>query len=301
MTLETPARTRGTGALLTVLVTGQAMATMDSSIVAVAVQTIRSGLHASGAVLQMIASGYVLSFAVVVVTGARLGDLWGRRRLFLAGVGGFTATSAACGLAPSAGALVGARIAQGVMAALMVPQVLSLIQRHFDGEKRARAIGVYSFVLALGVAGGQIAGGLIVTADLFGASWRPALLVNVPIGIVLLAVGSRVLPPDPPVPADRPRPRLDPVGAVLLAVAMAALVVPVEVGRESGWPRWTWCTLAAGAAVIAGFWRYEGHLAARAGRLDPAGAVRCGLEYRWSIRRCCARPGCVRRWRRAAW
>lgn len=274
MTVETTARARGTGALLAVLVTGQAMATMDSSIVAVAVNSIRSGLHASGAALQMIASGYVLSFAVLVVTGARLGDLWGRRRLFLAGVGGFTVTSAACGLAPSAGALVGARIAQGAMAALMVPQVLSLIQRHFDGEKRARAIGVYSFILALGVAGGQIAGGLIVTADLFGATWRPALLVNVPIGIGLLVAASRVLPPDPPAAADRPRPRLDPVGAVLLAVAMAALVVPVELGRESGWPIWTWCALAAGAAGVAGFWRHEERLAAGASRLDPVGAVR---------------------------
>ena len=291
MAVRTKQPGSGPGPVLAVLLTGQAMATMDGSIVAVAVRSIRDGLHASGAALQMIASGYVMAFAVLVVTGARLGDLWGSRRVFLLGTGCFTVTSAACGLAPTAGALVAARIAQGAAAALMVPQVLSLIQRHFDGERRSRAIGSYSLVLALGVAGGQIAGGLIVTANLFGAAWRPALLLNVPVGVVLIVVAARVLPPDIPTGDGRPV-TLDVAGALLLAGAMAAVVVPVELGRTQGWPVWTWAVLTAGAAGLWVFWCYERRLATqnRQPLADPAMLRSPGV--RPALTACCLVMGC---------
>lgn len=250
----------GTGALLTVLLTGQAMATMDNSIVAVAAQTIRTDLAASGGAVQLVLAGYTLAFGVLVVTGARLGDRFGHRLTFVVGLAGFTVASLACGLAPNAPALIVARVVQGAASALMVPQVLSLIQLSFDGIRRARAVGLYSMVLALGVAAGQILGGVVVTLDLAGAGWRPAFLLNVPVGVVLLAVAGRVLPPPGP-----PAGRLDLVGVAMLTTAMTAIVLPLVLGREQGWPLWAGLVLVAGCAGLAAFLRYERRLAFRAG------------------------------------
>src|SRR5262249_36704967 len=191
------------------------MASMDEEILVIAAPNLRSDLHASSAELQLVLAMYIVAFAALVVTGARLGDVIGRRRAFLLGLGGFTASSLAGGLAPTAAALIGIRALQGASAAVMTPQVLSIIQLRFDGETRARAIGAYSMVLAAGVTAGQVLGGVIVSVT---AAWRPALLLNVPIGAALLPVALRRLP-DVRRGARR---RLDLAGALLLAAALVA-------------------------------------------------------------------------------
>ena len=161
------------------------MALLDGSIVNVALPSIREKLHASGAALQMVVAGYIIAYAVLLVTGARLGRILGHGRLFKAGLAGFTVASLACGLAQNTGELIVFRVLQGIAAALMVPQVLSLIQRTFQGAARAKAMSAWTAVLASGIVVGQVVGGVLVSANLFGWSWRPVFLVNVPIGIVL--------------------------------------------------------------------------------------------------------------------
>src|SRR5690349_20971568 len=217
--------------LLATVLAAQFMALLDVFIVNVAAPAIGSDLHASGADLQLVIAGYTITYSVLLITGARLGDRLGHGRVHLAGLALFTAASLACGLAGGAGALIVFRLVQGAGSALMIPQVLSLIQRTFTGEARVRALGAYSAVIAVGAAAGQIVGGVLVSADLFGTSWRPVFLVNVPVGLVLLAVGARVLPRDGG--ARRPRtsgagagvrPRgLDLPGLVLLGAAVSLL------------------------------------------------------------------------------
>jgi MFS family permease len=251
--LTTPdiARPRATrpGAVLAVLLAGQFMAILDVSIVNVAAPTLRSDLHASGAGLQLVVAGYIISYAVLLITGARLGDRFGHGRAFQVGLAGFTVASLACGLAPNTATLVTFRFIQGTAAALMMPQVMSLIQRTFAGSARARALSLYSAVIAGGAVIGQVLGGVMVSADLFGTGWRPVFLVNVPIGLVLLVVAKRRLP------ADRGEPgrRLDPAGVVLLSLAVLLLVVPLVLGHEESWPAWCWISLAASAVLFPAF------------------------------------------------
>src|SRR5262245_8404110 len=226
--------------LLTVLLVGQAMATMDGSILVILANSIRRDLPASDTGLRLILSGYLFAFAVLVVTGARLGDRWTHRTAFLCGLTGFTLASLACGLAPNTATLVVARVAQGAAGALMVPQVLSLIQLRFAGAARARAIGLYSMVLALGVGLGQLVGGLIVTLDPGGSGWRAAFLVNGPVGLVLYVAARNGLRPGSD--AGR-RPALDLGGVARLSAAMIAVVLPLVSGPESNWPLWTLVSL----------------------------------------------------------
>ncbi|MEW2353003.1 MFS transporter [Spirillospora sp. NPDC029432] len=272
------------GAMLAVLLTGQVMASMDGSIVSVSAQAIREDLHAGGAAVQLIVSGYLLTTGVLLVTCARIGDVVGQRRAFLVGLGWFTGASLLCGLAPNVPALVAARVAQAVGAALMTPQVFALIQLHFGGDARRRAIGLYGMVLALGVALGQVVGGVLVSADLFGLSWRPVFLVNLPIGAVLLALGPRVLP-DVRTGGNA---RLDPLGVVILTVAMTAFTLPLIFGREFGRPGWALLSLASGAVLLLAFARYETR--ARDPLLDPAvlrpGGVKPGLAACWIVMGC---------------
>nr|WP_234376858.1 MFS transporter [Streptomyces sp. TP-A0356] len=246
------------------MLTAQFMALLDVFIVNVAVPTIGSGLHATGAGLQLVVAGYSITYAVLLITGARLGDLLGHRRVHLAGLALFTTASLACGLASDTGQLIAFRLVQGAGSAVMIPQVLSLIQRHFTGEARARALGAYSAVLATGAAAGQVLGGVLVSADLFGTGWRPVFLVNVPVGLVLLAVGSRVLPRDEVHAPERSR-RLDLPGLALLGCAVSLLTVPLVLGQQEGWPLWSWLCLSAAAVVFAVFCGYESRLARRGG------------------------------------
>lgn len=259
------------GLLLALILSGQFMAVLDVSIVNVAVPTIRTDLHASGAGLQLVIAGYTIAYAVLLITGARLGARCGYSRVFQWGLAGFTAASLACGLAPGTGTLIGFRFLQGVAAALMVPQVMSLIQRLFTGPARTRALGMYSAVLAGGMAIGQVAGGLLVSADLFGTGWRPVFLVNVPIGLALLVLSRRLLPA---LPRDAGR-GFDIPGLLLLAAALGCFVVPLVLGHELHWPVWGWVMLAGSAVLFALFGVVEWRIAVRGGLpLIPARVLR---------------------------
>jgi predicted MFS family arabinose efflux permease len=248
---------------LLILLAGQAMASMDASILAVAAPSLRAGLHASDGQLQLVVAMYTIAFATFVVTGARLGDVVGRRRAFLTGLAGFTLASLAGGLAPTPATLIVARAFQGGAAALMTPQVLSIIQLEFEGETRARAIGAYSLILAVGVAAGQVLGGLLIGAHVLAAAWRAALLINAPVGALLLVAAPRRLP----VMASGPPRRLDLAGATVLSAALLALVLPLTFGRDAGWPAWVWPSFAGCALALAGFVRLERHVRERRG--DP--------------------------------
>lgn len=270
--------------MLAVLLTGQVMASIDGSIVSVAAPTIRAGLHASGAEVQLIVSSYLLTTGVLFVTCARLGDVIGHRRAFLVGTGWFTAASLMCGLAVSPTMLILTRLLQAMGAALLMPQVFSLIHRHWEGAERRRAIGFYSTVLALGVVLGQVGGGLVAGGDLFSLSWRPVFLINVPIGVLVLVLGPRVM-----VGARTDgQARLDLIGIALLTVAMAAITVSLTLGQDRGWPAWTWITLACGVVLLWVFGRYE--TTARYPVLDLAALK--PKEVRLGMVACCIVMGC---------
>jgi MFS family permease len=249
------------GLVLAIVLVGQFMAVLDASIVNVAAPSIHASLRASGAGLQLIVAGYTIAYAVLLVTGARLGDIIGHRRMFLAGLVVFTLASLGCGLAGSAGLLVGLRFGQGVGAAVMIPQVLSLIQRTHAGPARARAMSSYSAVLAGGAVVGQLVGGLLISANLFGSGWRPVFLVNVPIGAVLLAAGARALPHG----RGEPGRTLDLPGLALLTPAVLAFVLPLVLGQPEHWPAWGWIVMAASVPLIIAFARIERRLAAAGG------------------------------------
>jgi MFS family permease len=260
---DSKARPVRPGLVLAIVLTGQLMAVIDNSIVNVAVPSMAVSLHASGALLQLIVAGYTISYAVLLVTGARLGDILGHRRMFLAGAALFTLASLGCGLAPSAGALVALRFVQGVGAAVMIPQVLSLIQRTFTAPgPRARAMSMYAAVLSGGAVLGQVVGGLLVSADLFGTTWRPIFLVNVPVGLALLAFG-RLLPA---ADADRPRRKLDLPGLGILTPAVLAFVLPLVLGESLGWPAWGWGLLVLGVVLAAALGPVERLVHARGGQ-----------------------------------
>jgi MFS family permease len=238
--MTTPARTTHPAALA-VLLTGTFMASLDTAIVNVAGPAIQHDLGVSGAALQLVISGYALAYAALLITGARLGDDHGHRRLFLAGLAGFTATSLLAGLAWSTSALITARIGQGVAAAAMGPQVMTVIQLQYDGAARMKAMALLATVVSAGVVAGQILGGLLVDLDLFGASWRPVFLINVPVGLALLTAGPRLLPQ-----TRLPRGRaLDWIGVALMTDVIVLVMVPLVFGHEVGWAWWTWTCLAA--------------------------------------------------------
>jgi len=247
--------------LLALILTGQFMAILDASIVNVAIPTIRHDLGASGSDLQLIVAGYVIAYAVLLITGARLGMRFGFRTAFLSGLTLFTAASFACGVAPTSQALIVVRAIQGAGAALMVPQVFSLIQRNFTGPARAQALSMWAATLALGGLVGQVLGGVLVSADLLGMGWRPVFLVNVPIGLVLLIASFRFLPIDLP---ERSRP-LDFGGLISLAAAVLLLVVPLVLGHEQGWPVWTFGSLALSVVAIIVFAAIERSVERRGG------------------------------------
>ncbi|MFC4035478.1 MFS transporter [Streptomyces polygonati] len=260
------------GLLLWTILMGQFMALLDVFIVNVAAPTIRTDLHASGAGLQLVIAGYTIAYAVLLITGARLGDLLGHRRLFMAGLALFTVSSLACGLAQSTGELIGFRFVQGTGSALMIPQVLSLLQLNFTGEARTRAMSVYSAVVASGAALGQSLGGVLVSADLFGSGWRPVFLVNVPIGLLMLVVAPRVLPRDARTAPERRR-GLDLPGLILLAAAVTLFTVPLVLGQEEGWPVWGWVCLALSVLFFALFMVVEARVARRGGAPLVSGRV----------------------------
>jgi MFS family permease len=232
---------------MTVLLLGAFLPMLDFFIVNVALPTIDSTLHASAPMLELIVAGYGTAFAVSLVVGGRLGDAYGRQRLFAIGLAGFTLTSLLCGVAPTVGVLVAARVLQGVSAAMIQPQVLASFQATLDGRPRSRAIGRYAATAGVAVVVGQLLGGILLNADIAGTTWRPIFLVNVPIGIAALILAPRVVPPSrSPHPAGVDRP-----GTALLAITVVALLVPLTEGPALHWPAWSWAVLAVAPVAAA--------------------------------------------------
>jgi MFS family permease len=255
---------------------GQAMASLDTSIVNVGAPAIERGLHLSAGALQLAIYAYLLTYASGLIIAARVGARRGFGTVFTAGVAVFTLSSLACGLAADPAMLVGARAVQGIGAAMLVAQVLSLLQAALSGERRRRALSLYGMVLAGGVAAGQVVGGVLITANVLGYGWRPIFLVNVPVGLLLLLFAGGRLPAGPGTAEQR----LDVVGAFGLVAAMFAVLIPLSFGADAGWPMWSWPTLAVGAGLIFWFVAHEARTArrGRAPLIDPSMLRRAGVR-----------------------
>jgi EmrB/QacA subfamily drug resistance transporter len=247
--------------VLAIVVAAQFMFGVDAFVVNVAIPTIASELHASTAEIESVIAIYLIAYATLIVTGGRLGDIYGTKGVFLAGVLGFTLTSLWCGLAQSGSELIVARLAQGATAALMVPQVLATLHLLFVDHARGRAFGIYGVVLGLAGAAGFALGGILVSLDLAGVGWRAVFFVNVPFGIVILAAAAKIMPPVP----RRAGTRLDVPGAVVLFLGLLCLIGPLLFGHDFRWSPLVWLAMAAGVAVIAGFVKLERAVESRGG------------------------------------
>lgn len=263
------ARVGGRAASLALLVVlfASFMDLLDVTIVTVAAPHIAADLNASPAQLQWMLAAYTLALGSGLITGGRIGDDYGRRRVFLAALAAFAVASAACALAPTAGALIAVRAVQGLAGGFMVPQVFGIIRSSFKPAAMAKAFGAYGAVQGLASVAGPLIGGALVDADLWGLGWRTIFWINIPVALVALVLGWRVLPES----RAAARSRLDGVGALLAAVGVLLVLLPLVQGRDWGWPTWGWALLAAGVLVLAGFLRYESALARRGGEpvLDP--------------------------------
>src|ERR1700742_3013368 len=212
------------------------MEMIDVTIVNVALPTIRHDLGASATQLEWVVSAYMLAFAAVLITAGSLGDLFGRKRLFLAGIAVFGLASLGAGLSQSAGELIAARVVQGAAAAVMTPQLLATFRTMFTGRERGQAFGIYGAVLGLASAVGLLLGGVLTSANLFGWGWRTVFFVNLPIALAALAGSARLMPEN----RERSVGRIDFAGSVLLTGALVAIAYPLLEGRSLGWPRGSW-------------------------------------------------------------
>jgi EmrB/QacA subfamily drug resistance transporter len=243
-----------------VLLTGTFMFTLDFFIVNVAIPSMQRELHANAAAVQFVVAGYGVATAAGLIIGGRLGDQFGRRQMFCAGLALFSLASAACGFAPSAAILVIARVVQGLAAALFAPQVLAILGVVYQGKDRVRAFTAYGLTLGLAAMCGQLVGGLLIQANVAGAGWRAVFLVNLPVGVLALALTPRLVPE-----SRAPGGRLDLTGMVLITLGLVAIVLPLVEGRQQGWPAWTWACLAASAPLIGAFAAWERRLSAAGG------------------------------------
>jgi len=245
------------GALL-VLLAGVFTSLLDFFIVNVALPDTQRDLHAGPSAVQFIVAGYGLALATGLITAGRLGDLYGRRRMYMLGLGLFTVASAACGLAPDAGFLVAARVVQGGAAALLMPQILGSINTTFTGAARARAYTAYGMTVGFGAVFGQLIGGVLIRLDVAGLGWRSIFLINIPIGVAAVALAPRLLPESKASGSGR----LDLVGAALISLGLVAIVFPLVEGQQQGWPVWVFLCLAASVPLLGGFALYQRRLSA---------------------------------------
>ncbi|MEO6843366.1 MAG: MFS transporter [Bradyrhizobium sp.] len=259
--VSTPVETSRRWWVLAIVVAAQFMFGVDAFIVNVAIPTIAVELHTSSAQIEAVIAIYLIAYATLVVTGGRLGDIYGTKNIFIAGVLGFTLTSLWCGLARSGPELIVARLAQGATAAMMVPQVLATLHLLFSDASRGRAFGIYGIVLGLAGAAGFSLGGVLVTADLAGLGWRVVFFVNVPFGLLIAAAAWRIMPSVP----RRPSTRLDVPGAVVLFCGLVCLIGPLLFGHDLGWAPWLWLVVALGVVILAAFLRLERAVARRGG------------------------------------
>lgn len=257
-------------AALVVVLVASFMQLLDGTITNLAIPRIQRDLHATDAQLQLVLAGYLVGYASLLVTGGRIGDMTGRRRTFGIGMVGFLVASALCACAQTGAQLDLARIVQGLAASLMLPQVLAIMQVLFpisDAGARAKAFAMYGLVLGLPTILGPFVGGAVLDANIAGLGWRPIFLINVPIGLVVLALLPRLVPESTSPAASR----LDLVGVVLAAAGLVLVVGVVVQGRQLGWPTWTWIALAVGVVVLIAFARWEAVLtAARRSPVLPA-------------------------------
>jgi EmrB/QacA subfamily drug resistance transporter len=247
---------------LPVILVATFMGLFDVFVVNVAAPSLQQNIHATSSDLQLVVGGYSFSYAALLVTGGRLGDRFSYRRLFLGGMALFTVASLACGLAGTPAELIVARVAQGLGAALMIPQVLALITALFPPEERHRALAWFGVTVGLGAIAGQVLGGALVQADLFGWSWRTIFFVNIPIGVATLALGSRLLPEN----RSSAKPQLDGIGVIGVSCALALALVPLTLGHSRGWPWWLVAPLCVAPCAFALAARYERGLARRGGQ-----------------------------------
>ncbi|MFC6077996.1 MFS transporter [Microbispora bryophytorum] len=250
------------GAMSLVMV-GMFMAILDSFIVVVAALSIAADLNASVGDLQWVLAAYQLSYAILMITGGRVADLFGRKRIYVLGMGIFTLSSIACAMAPSPGTLIAARVVQGVGAALMVPQVFAVVTVLVPEKGRHRVFGVLGVVIGMATISGQLVGGLLIGAGIFGSDWRAVFWVNVPIGVVTLLLALAYVP-ESRSPSAR---KLDIPGMLALSVALLLAVFPLIQGREEGWPWWIWACFAASLIAFGVFVAVERAVAGRGG--DP--------------------------------
>ncbi|MFE5584475.1 MFS transporter [Kitasatospora sp. NPDC056531] len=238
---------------LAIVMVASFMDLVDVTIVNIAIPSIQQDTGASFSAIQWVTGGYALAFAIGLITGGRLGDIHGRKRLFLIGIGGFTVASALCGLASGPEMLVAMRLLQGGTAALMVPQVLSIIHATFPAEERGKVFGMFGAVVGLGAVSGPMIGALLTEWDPLGLAWRPIFLINLPVGIAGLLLGRRYI--------DESRAehalKLDLVGVALASLGLLMLIYPLTHGREAGWPLWGYLSMAGSLPVFALFVVYE--------------------------------------------
>ncbi|MGY2402444.1 MFS transporter [Pseudomonas sp. SDO5271_S396] len=262
-------------AMFAVLLVGAFLPPLDFFIVNVALPSIQTDLGASSSAEQLVISAYAALYAVTLITGGRLGDLFGRGRVFLAGLIGFAAASTLCGLAWSPWALVAGRALQGITAAVMAPQALAAVHVLFHDTQKPFALSLYGAVFGLAAVVGQALGGILISQNVLGLGWRAIFLVNLPVALLVLLLGVPLLKDLRVQHANK----LDLGGMALSMLTLGALIVPLIEGREAGWPWWSWLSLIAVPLLLRGFWRYESRLAQTGGAplLDPAALRAPGL------------------------
>src|SRR5665213_1996560 len=243
------------------LLLGAFLPSLNMFVVTIALPSIRESLGASASQTSLIISGYSSAYAVCLITGGRLGDLFGRRLMFMIGMSGFTAMSLMCGLAPTTTVLVAGRVLQGMFSAVMAPPVLAGIRTLFQPQDIPWALNIYGTGIGIAVAAGQFLGGMLISVNAWGLGWRSAFLVNVPVGILAL-IASPFLVPETD---SHEQPRLDYGGVLLLSAALASFVVPLSIGREQHWAPWVLALLAASPLLVVAFLGFERALTRRGG------------------------------------
>jgi EmrB/QacA subfamily drug resistance transporter len=244
-----PAPYRWRWVVLAIVLVAEIMDLLDSTVITIAAPTVRASLGGGTSAMQWWAAGYTLAFGVFMIVGGRLGDAFGRRRVFVVGITGFTLASAACALAPSPDALIATRVLQGAFGALLIPQGLGMIKTVFPPKEMGGAFAAFGPVMGLAAIAGPILAGWLVTADLLGTGWRMIFLINLPLGVAGLVGALRFMPES----RSPTRVKLDPVGVVLVSAASLCLIYPLVQGRELGWPAWTFALMGAGLALLVAF------------------------------------------------
>jgi EmrB/QacA subfamily drug resistance transporter len=267
---EGPWASHGAWLVLAAVLPGMFLNVFDFFAVNVATPALHADLGSGPPALELIVGGYGLTFSLGLVTGGRLGDRYGRRRVFFLGMAAFTLTSAASGLAPTSDILVVARLLQGAAAAMMVPQVLSIIRVSFPARERRIALSLYGMTIAAGQVSGQALGGILLSANVFGLAWRPIFLVNVPVTVLTFLFGARLVPES----RSPARPSLDLGGVALLTLAAGLLTIPIVEGGTLGWPPWCWLFLAAVPVAVTAFVWWEQRASSRLQPLVDLALVR---------------------------